>query len=282
MLEYAGFWVIAKLASILPLELCASASAWCWRLLGRFSSRQRRAATQLAQSLPELSGDERHAILSQVWDNLGRNFAEGFHIRAFIDDPLRFAVARESALREFAQSTKSFVIVSLHSANWELTALGLLRAGLRIAGIYRSIKNPWVDAYVTRLRQPLYPAALLPKSPQTPRRFLKLMRKGVPVAMMCDLREARGVEVPFFGRPAPSTSFPALLAVADGLPILIVRTLREPRSHFSFEWKVLQPIRGGASREDDVTATTALIQSCFEEWVRERPGEWMWVHRRWG
>ena len=128
MLEYAGFWVIAKLASILPLELCASASAWCWRLLGRFSSRQRRAATQLAQSLPELSGDERHAILSQVWDNLGRNFAEGFHIRAFIDDPLRFAVARESALREFAQSTKSFVIVSLHSANWELTALGLLRA----------------------------------------------------------------------------------------------------------------------------------------------------------
>jgi KDO2-lipid IV(A) lauroyltransferase len=281
-LEYAGFWLIAKLASALPLELCASASAWCWRLLGRFSSRQRRAATQLEQSLPELSGDERDAVLSQVWDNLGRNFAEGFHIRAFIDDPSRFTIARESALREFAQGTKTFVIVSLHSANWELTALGLLRVGLRIAGIYRSIKNPWVDGHVTRLRQPLYPAALLPKSPQTPRRFLKLMRKGVPVAMMCDLREARGVEVPFFGRPAPSTSFPALLAVADGLPILIVRTLREPRSHFRFEWKVLQPIRRGASREEDVTATTALIQSCFEEWVRERPGEWMWVHRRWG
>jgi Kdo2-lipid IVA lauroyltransferase/acyltransferase len=281
-LEYAGFWVIAKLAAALPLELCAWASAWCWRGLGRFNSRRRRAAMQLAQSLPELSGNERDAILSQVWDNLGRNFAEGFHIREFIDGPSRFEIIREHALREFAQSTKSFVIVSLHSANWELTALGLLRVGLRIAAIYRSIKNPWVDAYVTRLRQPLYPAALLPKSPQTPQRFLKLMRKGVPVAMLCDLREARGVEVPFFGRPAPSTSFPALLAVADGLPILMVRTLREPRSRFRFEWKVLQPIRGGASREEDVTATTALIQSCFEEWVRERPGEWMWVHRRWG
>lgn len=281
-LEYAGFWLIAKLAAALPLEACASASAWCWRGLGRFSSRRRRAAIQLEQSLPELSAGERDAILTQVWDNLGRNFAEGFHIREFIDDPSRFKVSRESAFREFAGSNKAFITVSLHSANWELTALGLLRVGLRIAGIYRSIKNPWVDAYVTRLRQPLYPAALLPKSPQTPRRFLKLMRKGVLVAMMCDLREARGVEVPFFGRPAPSTSFPALLAVADGLPILAVRTLREPRSHFRFEWKVLQPIRGGASREEDVAATTALIQSCFEEWVRERPGEWMWVHRRWG
>ena len=281
-LEYAAFWVVAKLASTLPLELCATASAWCWRRLGRFSSRRRRAAMQLAESLPELDVREREAVLSQVWDNLGRTFAEAFHIRDFIENPSRFEILRETALREFAGSTKAFIIVSLHSANWELTALGLLRAGLRIAGIYRTIKNPYVDAYVTRLRQPLYPSALLPKSRQTPRRFLKLMRQGVPVAMMCDLREVRGVEVPFFGRPAPSTSFPALLAVADGLPILIVRTLRRPRSHFSFEWKVLQPVRGGASREDDVRATTALIQSCFEEWVRERPGEWMWVHRRWG
>ncbi|MBW0002909.1 MAG: hypothetical protein JO216_05440 [Hyphomicrobiales bacterium] len=280
--EYAAFWLVAKVAGALPLELCACASAWCWRALGRFSSRSRRAALQLAQSLPELNVAEREAILSQVWDNLGRNFAESFHIREFIDDPSRFEIVREEALREFAETTKTFVIVSLHSANWELSALGPLRVGLRIAGIYRSIKNPWVDAYVTRLRQPLYPAALLPKSPQTPRRFLRLMRRGVPVAMMCDLREARGVEVPFFGRPAPSTSFPALLAVSDGLPIFIARTLRQPRSHFRFEWKVLQPVRGGASREEDVTATTALIQSCFEEWVRERPGEWMWVHRRWG
>jgi len=274
--------MVAKLASALPLEFCAAASAWCWRMLGRFSSRRRRAETQLAQSLPELGTTEREAILSQVWDNLGRTFAEAFHIRDFIDDPFRFEIIDESAMREFVQNTKTFVVVSLHSANWELTALGLLRVGVRIAGIYRSIKNPYVDAYVTRLRQPLYPSALLRKSPHTPRRFLKLMRKGVPVAMMCDLREVRGVEVPFFGRPAPSTSFPALLAVADGLPILIVRTLRQPRSHFRFEWKVLQPIRGSASREQDVTATTALIQSCFEDWVRERPGEWMWVHRRWG
>jgi Kdo2-lipid IVA lauroyltransferase/acyltransferase len=35
------------------------------------------------------------------------------------------------------------------------------------------------------------------------------------------------------------------------------------------------------SREEDVYATTALIQNCFEAWIRERPGEWMWVHRRW-
>jgi len=216
-----------------------------------------------------------------MWDNLGRVFAESFHFKDFIGAPSRYQMTREDELKDFIARSRGFLIVSLHSANWELAALGPLRAGLRIAGIYQAIKNPFVDAYVTRLRAPLYPAALLPKTRETPRRFIKLMRQGATVAMMSDLRETRGVEVPFFGRLAPSTSFPALLAVAHDLEILAVRTIRLPRSHFRFDWKVLQPVRNLASRDDNMRATTALIQHCFEEWVRERPGEWMWVHRRW-
>jgi KDO2-lipid IV(A) lauroyltransferase len=280
-LEYAPFLVIAALARMLPLELCADWSAWCWRLLGRFNSRQRRARAQLAQSLPELSPAQRRAILDQMWDNLGRVFAETFHLGDFIADPSRYEMTREAELREFVAKHKDFVIVSLHSANWELAALGPLRAGMRIAGIYQAIKNPYVDAYLTRLRRPLYPAALLTKSRDAPRRFIKLMRAGATVAVMSDLREYRGIDVPFFGRPAPSTSFPAWLAVAHNLPILAVRTLRLPRSHFRFDWMVLTAVREGASRDANVRDTTALIQSCFECWVRERPGEWMWVHRRW-
>ncbi|MFI4996557.1 MAG: lysophospholipid acyltransferase family protein [Hyphomicrobiales bacterium] len=280
--EYGFFIVVAKLAALLPLELCATWSGWCWRRLGRFNSRRQRALAQLARSLPELTDAEREAVLARMWDNLGRVFAEAFHLEEFIADATRYEMTREGELRDFIARSQGFIIVSLHSANWELAALGPLRAGLRIAGIYQAIKNPYVDAYVTKLREPLYPAALLTKSRDTPRRFIKLMRQGVTVAMMSDLREARGIEVPFFGRPAPSTPFPALLSVAHDLPILAVRTLRLPRSHFRFDWRVLAPIRDLASREDNVRATTALIQGCFESWVRERPGEWMWVHRRWG
>jgi KDO2-lipid IV(A) lauroyltransferase len=280
--EYGVFYVIAKLAALLPLELCASWSGWCWRRVGRFNSRRKRALEQLSRSLPELSEAEREAVLTQVWDNLGRVFAETFHIGDFIAEPSRFEITREAELRDFIAKSRGFLFVSLHSANWELAALAPLRVGLRIAGIYQAIKNPFVDAYVTRLREPLYPAALLPKSRETPRRFIKLMRQGVPVAMMSDLREARGIEVPFFGRPAPSTSFPALLSVHHGLEILAARTIRLPDSHFRFDWRVLEPVRCHASRDENMRATTALIQGCFESWVRERPGEWMWVHRRWG
>jgi Kdo2-lipid IVA lauroyltransferase/acyltransferase len=279
-IEYGFFRLVAGAAAILPLELCANWSAWCWRNLGRFNTRRRRALGQLAQSLPKLSEAQREAIVAEVWDNLGRVFAEGFHLEEFIDDPFRYEVTGEDELKEFVAANPRLLIVSMHSANWELAAIGPLRVGLRIAGIYQAVKNPYVDAFVARLREPLYPAALLPKNRDTPRRFIRLIRDGVTVAMMSDLREARGIEVPFFGRPAPSTSFPALLAVAHDLPILAVRTIRLPGSRFRFDWRVLRAVRKG-SREEDVYATTALIQNCFEAWIRERPGEWMWVHRRW-
>lgn len=97
------------------------------------------------------------------------------------------------------------------------------------------------------------PAALLPKTRGAPRRLIKLT-------------PARGVEVPFFGRPAPSTSFPALLAVAPDLDILAARTVGFTR--FRFDWKVLHPVRNLAPRDENVRATTALIQRCFEEWVQ--------------
>lgn len=75
--EYGFYLFIAKFAAALPLELCAAWSGWCWRQLGRFNSRHQRALTQLAQSLPELSDEDRKTILNEVWDNFGRVFAEG-------------------------------------------------------------------------------------------------------------------------------------------------------------------------------------------------------------
>jgi KDO2-lipid IV(A) lauroyltransferase len=280
LVEYGFFRLVAAAGAALPLELATRWSGWCWRKLGRFNSRNRRALDQLAEAMPELGARARDAIAREMWDNLGRVFAESFHFQKFIDDPSRFVVDREAEFRAFIATHPRVIFVSLHSANWELAALGPGRVGLPIAGIYQAIKNPYVDAYVTRLRRPLYPAALLPKTRDTPRRFIKLIREGMAVAMMSDLREARGVEVPFFGRPAPSTSFPALLAVAHDVPLVAARTVRLPNSRFRFDWRPLETVRG-ATREEGVRATTALIQACFEGWIRERPGEWMWVHRRW-
>ena len=34
-------------------------------------------------------------------------------------------------------------------------------------------------------------------------------------------------------------------------------------------------------RKSDVMAILTAINSQFEAWIRERPGHWLWIHRRW-
>jgi KDO2-lipid IV(A) lauroyltransferase len=31
----------------------------------------------------------------------------------------------------------------------------------------------------------------------------------------------------------------------------------------------------------DTDAATAMINQVIEGWVREHPGQWLWMHRRW-
>jgi KDO2-lipid IV(A) lauroyltransferase len=98
--------------------------------------------------------------------------------------------------------------------------------------------------------------------------------------MLADLREMRGIEVPFFGRPAPSTPLPALIARTLDLPLIAARAVRMGGVRFRIEAEPVAVPRT-ADRHGDVLAATAALHAVFERWIREDPGQWMWAHRRW-
>ena len=278
--EYLGFRLVAALLRAMPVERAAGLSGWLWRRIAPFLSRHRRALRHLAAAFPEKSPAEREAIALAMWDNLGRVFAEAMHIDAFIAEPDRIEIS-DQARAMLARAGQGGVLVSYHCANWELLAAASLTAGLPLAGLYQGVKNPLVDAWITGLRAPLYPLGLFAKSNDTPRRLLRILRDGGALSLLVDLRDARGIQVSFFGQPAPSTTFPALLARAEEVPLLVGRLVRLPGSRFRAE---LVEIDQGRSpdRAADVATTTAAIQAQIEDWIREEPAHWMWAHRRWG
>ena len=97
---------------------------------------------------------------------------------------------------------------------------------------------------------------------------------------MADLRELRGPIVPFFGLPAASNPFPAMLAVTLNKPVFVAHIMREPNVRFRIHMEEI-PVQQTGDREADIVATTATIQAALEKNIRARPGEWMWSHRRW-
>lgn len=278
-LEYAAFLGLAGIVRALPLGWASWLSGKGWRLFAPLSSRHPRAVANVAACFPNLDAKAQRVLVGDMWETLGRTFGESFHLAEIVaSDRISFDSGTMAAIRARPGGK---IFCGLHMGNWELTAIGGRHAGLSVAGVYQRIKNPHVDAWVTANRAPLYPAGLYAKGAATAKALMRHVKDGGALGILADLRDKRGVPVPFFGRPAPSNIFPALLAVTFGLPLYACRVTRLPGVRFQLDVEEVPVTRTG-NRDADIEATLAALQATFERYVRDNPGQWMWAHRRWG
>jgi len=277
-LEYIGFRVVQAAAAALPLEAVSLSSGIAWRLIAPLLYRQQRALRNLALAYPELPLQERKRIAAAMWENLGRTFAESFHLKEIIAQKrIRFEPMEQ--LDEIVRGGPC-VVCGLHLGNWELVAYAGKLMGAPFTGVYQRLSNPLVDEETRKLRAVLYEGGLLPKTPATARALLKAAKGGGYPAFLADLRDNNGAAVPFFGAPALSTVFPALLARTTGLPLYAGAAFRLPNVRFVIRAERV-PIPHTNDRAADAIAGTAALQAQFEAFIREAPEQWMWAHRRW-
>jgi Kdo2-lipid IVA lauroyltransferase/acyltransferase len=278
--EALGFEVLAGLVRALGPDRASAISGALWQKLAPFNRRHARARTQLIAAMPELSPAEAETILHEMWGNLGRTTAEAFHIGALISEPDRFQIGEDTHEAVRTAKARGAVFVSLHQGNWELAAPLLHSLGLPVAGVYQKLQNPLVEAKAARFRAPFYTLGLYAKGHDSARQLMRIAGAAGTVTIMADLRDLSGVYVPFFHQPAPSTSFPALLARSRNVPLFAGVVLRESGARFRIR-TVEIPVARTQDREADILETTAAIQRVFEGFIREKPGQWMWGHRRW-
>ena len=277
-LEYLVFRAAQTAATALPLEAVSLASGVAWRLIAPRLQRQERALRNLALAYPELSAAERKRIAAGMWENLGRTFGELFHLKQIIDEKrIRFEPIEQ--LEEIIRGGPC-VVCGLHLGNWELVAYASKLMGAPFTGVYQRLSNPLVEEETRKLRALLYEGGLLPKTPVTARSLMKAAKSGGYPAFLADLRDDNGAAVPFFGHPALSTVFPALLARKTGLPLYAGAAFREPKVRFVIRGDRIE-IPHTKDPEADAIAGTAALHAQFETFIRQAPEQWMWAHRKW-
>jgi Kdo2-lipid IVA lauroyltransferase/acyltransferase len=278
-LEFAALWLAIILARAMPVQAASWLSGNIWRLVAPRLGRQNRALANLKLAYPEKSLGERKAIAAAMWENLGRTFAESLHIQALTKSD-RIVFEPPERFDEAASGAKPFIVCGLHLGNWEILAHGGQRLGVSLIGVYQRMSNPHVEALMRSMREPLYTAGLTPKTPMAARVLLRAIKNGASPCFLADLRDDNGPLVPFFGRLARSTVFPALLARTTGIPLYAGAAFRRPGSRFSIRIAPISMPRTNNSAADALVATQAL-QRQYEAFIREAPEQWMWAHRKW-
>jgi KDO2-lipid IV(A) lauroyltransferase len=99
--------------------------------------------------------------------------------------------------------------------------------------------------------------------------------------MLNDQKLDNGIAVPFFGRDAMTAPALASFALKFRCPIIPVHVVREgpARLHVICEPPLTLPESG--DKQADVLALTTETNRILERWIREKPGSWLWLHRRW-
>lgn len=272
--------IIFKLIGLKNAANFASSAA---RIIGKKMSVNSLARTNIKKSLPNLSTDEIETILDDMWDNLGRIIGEFVHIANFSGEELkRFVEIDQESLDNIADIKKNYhggIIVSAHTGNWEIGPKLFLEYGLNAKTVYRPLNNILVDEMTSKIRG----VELIAKGTKGNKQIINEIKNGNYVVILADQKVSDGVLVPFFYDKALTTASIARLALKYNLPIIPARSIRIGRE-FKFLIRVEKPIEFEKTdniTEESVVGLTTKVNQKLEQWIKQYPAQWFWVHNRW-
>jgi len=266
---------------LLPLDWASTIGGALARAIGPRLGISKRARLNLSRALPELSKAEVAHIIAGMWDNLGRVAAEYPHLRKIrvFDPGGRVETHGFEHIDRAVAAGRRMIIFSGHIANWEIGMLAAVQYGISVAQIYRAANNSLVDRMITRFSGT--GGELIPKGTVAARRAIAVLRRGAHLTMLADQKMNDGIPVPFFGRTAMTSSALAALALRFDCDVLPARVERLGGARFRLTVFPPLPLRCSGDHHADVAALMTQVNQILEGWIRDRPGEWFWLHRRW-
>jgi KDO2-lipid IV(A) lauroyltransferase len=254
--------------------------------LGMWYPRTKLARENLKLAFPEKSDEEIEQILHDMWRNLGRVAAEYVYLDEIFDfdeeDQSKGRV--EIAGAENFESLKALdgpaVCFTGHTGNWEILPIGAAAYGLNITALFRPPNNQYMAKRVLSARTTSM-GHLVPSKAGASWALAHVMDEGGKVGVLVDQFFARGVEVEFLGRQTMANPLLAKLARQYDCPVYPARCVRLPGGRFRLEIEKPLKIPKNANGSVDVTQLTQDVNDCVAKWVREKPEQWLWLHKRW-
>lgn len=176
---------------------------------------------------------------------------------------------------------RGVIVATAHTGNWDLAACACA-ARTELAVVTKRLSARGLDEFWQRARAGRGLDLIAAPDGGVLAAIHARLDRGSAVALLVDQdpERTRGVtEAPFLGAPAACDRLPATLAARRGAPIVLALARREGRTHVvDIVDVIVPPARPGAAWIDEATRA---IAARVDEWVRARPAQWMWLHRRW-
>ena len=234
--------------------------------------------------LGDIDEKKEEEIISGMWSNIGRTFAEYIFLKDFKFNKTNFnhiKINGTNYLDQIKKSNEAVIFYSGHFANFELMAMELDKSGVKTAAIYRPLNNFFLNPLMEYLRMKYICPTQIPKGRKGMREIINRIKDGYSIALMMDQRVSEGQKVPFFNKPAFTTTIPAQLALKYDCKLVPISLERKEGANFEMTVHEQYNIEKTGNDEEDTKNITLKINKIIEKMIIKNPKQWIWSHNRW-
>ena len=247
---------------------------------------RREVTRRIGRNLKVALRDQKQAKIDQLIDeaasNLGRVVAEYPHLRRIAGPelPQFIEFVADSPEAALTPERSPALYIGVHQANWEILSAMGAPLGKPMTIVVSPLSNPFVHQLVSKARPDTWVEQA--ERDQATRSLVRCLQSGRSVGLLADQRYEGGLPVPFFGLDAMTAIGPAKLAIKFGCDLVPTRVERIGPVRFRITtFAAIRPDQAIADDQEQAIDMMRRVNQHFETWIREKPGEWMCMKRRW-
>ena len=173
------------------------------------------------------------------------------------------------------------IVLSGHFGNWEyLATLGAYILQVKFHVVVKPQRNPYVDRWMNSYRTK-WNNEVIALGPSIRNVYSVLIKRGI-LAMVADQRgPEESIKLEFFGRKTSVYTGPAILSLKSNAPLLFGIAIRQ--KDFSYKIFINEISRDNLPENYDekVKVLSERILRHLENFIRQYPEQWLWMHKRW-
>jgi len=268
-----------SLFKIFGFKISSKIGGKLFEIIGPIFRSKKLIHTNIKKAFPKNNSVEIKKLTKLMWNNYGRVFAEYMFIRDFRFEKIdsKIEIIGQEILDEIKKSNKPVVFISGHFSNFELMAMQIEKAGIKLSAIYRPLNNIFLNRIMEKIRKKYICKYQIKKGIAGTRELIKFQRNNYSIALMIDQRVSEGEKVNFFNQEAYTTTIPAQLA--KKFDMAIVPIFIERVNDTNFKIKISKPVN--FLKSDSIKDITSKLNVIIEEMILKNPTQWIWSHNRW-
>ena len=271
--------IFFSLFKILGLRFSSAIGGKLFEIIGPLFRSKTLIHSNIKKAFPEISLEKLNKITKLMWNNYGRVFAEYMFIKDFRSSKsnAKIEIEGQEILDEIKRQNKPVVFISGHLSNFELMAMQIEKAGVKLSTIYRPLNNIFLNKIMERIRNRYICKNQIKKGIGGLKKLISLKKNNYSTALMIDQRVSQGIPSNFFNQKALTTTIPAQLVKKFKIPIVPI--FIERNNDIEFKIVVKKPII--FDNNSSVKSITDDLNLILEKMIIHNPEQWIWSHNRW-